>query len=170
MSVGGPRGRVLRPRDPPPCGRAGTANEDLHLATRSVRTYGHGVRILTGGGRFVPASAGRRRALSTGMGLFLIAVGAVLLFAVPDDSPFGINLHVVGIILIVVGILGLLLPATLRGGGQPRGGLRAWINPSGVDDPAVHSNQQAAAEDEALIREDEPRFDRRGPESTSDEL
>jgi hypothetical protein len=67
---------------------------------------------LTGPGRPAPVLAGRRRALSTGVGLLLIAVGAVLLFAVPAGSSLGINLHVAGIIIIIiVGVLGLLLPA-----------------------------------------------------------
>lgn len=132
------------------------------------------MRLLTGGGRFVPVLARRGRALSTGTGLALIAVGAVLLFAVPDDSPLHINLHAVGIIVIVFGVLGLLLPARLWGGpaagAQTSGGLRGWLNPSGVDDPTVHSVQRAAEDDVAIIREDADLFDPHGPESTSSEF
>jgi hypothetical protein len=43
-----------------------------------------------------------------GASLFLIAVGAILTWAVEVDSE-GINLNTVGIILLVVGVLGLLL-------------------------------------------------------------
>jgi hypothetical protein len=133
------------------------------------------VRLLTGGGRIIPVLGRRPRAFSTGLGLGLIAVGAVLLFAVPSGSPGWINLHVVGVILIIVGVLGLLLPTRLWGAGlvagdQTSGGLAGFINPSGIDDPAVHSDQLAAEQDAALIREDAVRFDPHGPESASNDL
>jgi heme/copper-type cytochrome/quinol oxidase subunit 2 len=43
-----------------------------------------------------------------GTSIFLIAVGAILRYAV-TASTSGINLHTVGLILIIVGIVGLLL-------------------------------------------------------------
>jgi hypothetical protein len=43
-----------------------------------------------------------------GASLFLIAVGAILNWAVTKHVS-GINLHVVGIVLMVVGIVGLIL-------------------------------------------------------------
>jgi hypothetical protein len=43
-----------------------------------------------------------------GTSLFLIAVGAILYFAV-DASVSGIEIATVGIILMVVGVLGLLI-------------------------------------------------------------
>jgi hypothetical protein len=43
-----------------------------------------------------------------GTSLFLIAVGAVLRFAV-SASADGINLHTVGVILMIIGALGMLL-------------------------------------------------------------
>lgn len=46
--------------------------------------------------------------MGIGASLFLIAVGAILTWAVEVDSE-GINLNTVGIILLVVGVLGLLL-------------------------------------------------------------
>jgi sulfite exporter TauE/SafE len=46
--------------------------------------------------------------MGLGTSLFLIAVGAVLRFAV-HVSTHGVNLHAVGVILIVVGIVGLLI-------------------------------------------------------------
>lgn len=46
--------------------------------------------------------------MTVGIGLFLIAVGAILKFAV-TDSISGIDLETVGVILMVVGIIGLLL-------------------------------------------------------------
>lgn len=46
--------------------------------------------------------------MSVGTSLFLIAVGAILRYAV-TASVSGVSLHTVGLILIIVGILGLLL-------------------------------------------------------------
>jgi hypothetical protein len=106
--------------------------------------------------------------MGTGSGLFLIGVGAVLLFAVPARSLFGLNLHVVGIIVALTGVLGLLLPGAGRGLRPDR--LRRWVNPSGIDDPSVHDVQSAASADVALIREDDRVFDPDGPGRQRDEL
>jgi hypothetical protein len=79
---------------------------------------------VTGAGR--PGLA--RRAMSTGSGLLLIAVGAILLFALTDQaSPGWINLHVVGLILMLTGLAGLVLPRISR----PSAGreLRRWVVP-----------------------------------------
>ena len=46
--------------------------------------------------------------MQIGTSIFLIAVGAILKFAV-TDSISGVDLATVGVILIVVGIVGLLL-------------------------------------------------------------
>jgi hypothetical protein len=43
-----------------------------------------------------------------GVSFFLIALGAILTWAV-NTSPSGLNIHVVGVILMCVGILGILL-------------------------------------------------------------
>jgi len=48
--------------------------------------------------------------MSTGASIFLIAVGAILTFAVEREAD-GINLDTVGIILMVVGVLGLVVSA-----------------------------------------------------------
>lgn len=48
--------------------------------------------------------------MGLGTSLLLIAVGAILRFAV-SVSTHGFNLHAVGVILIVVGIVGLLISA-----------------------------------------------------------
>jgi hypothetical protein len=77
--------------------------------------------------------------MSTGTGLFLVAVG------------------------------GVLLPAAARGRPRPDR-LRRWINPSGIDDPTVHSAQSAAEADVRQIREDDRLFDPHGPGMQRDEL
>jgi hypothetical protein len=46
--------------------------------------------------------------MGVGVGLLLIAVGAVLAWAV-DVSTSGINIHAVGYILLIVGIIGVVL-------------------------------------------------------------
>ena len=46
--------------------------------------------------------------MSLGVSIFLLAVGAVLTFAV-EVTASGFNLHTVGIILMVAGALGLVL-------------------------------------------------------------
>jgi Domain of unknown function (DUF6458) len=56
--------------------------------------------------------AGRGRVMSTGLALFLIAAGAILRFAVTDGSLRDLNLHTVGVILMVIGVLGLVLRMT----------------------------------------------------------
>jgi hypothetical protein len=48
--------------------------------------------------------------MGMGVGILLIAVGAILAFAVTvDTTSSGINLHTIGIILLVVGALGTAL-------------------------------------------------------------
>ena len=72
--------------------------------------------------------------MGLGVGLFLIAIGAILTWAVTKDVS-GVNIHVVGVILMIVGIVGILLDLlwwhSWRGGmayrrrayveGEPRG-------------------------------------------------
>jgi hypothetical protein len=106
--------------------------------------------------------------MSTGMGLFLIALGAILLLALRTGSGFGLNLHVVGVIMMVVGILGLLLRAVAQGPRPDRP--RRWVSPSGVGDPAVHDVHSAASGDVTELREDGRLVDPHGPGRQRDEL
>lgn len=46
--------------------------------------------------------------MGIGTSIFLIAVGAILDFAVNVNTP-GFNIHTVGVILMVVGIIGAIL-------------------------------------------------------------
>ena len=46
--------------------------------------------------------------MGLGVGILLAAVGAVLAFAV-NASPSGVNIHTVGWILLIVGIVGVIL-------------------------------------------------------------
>ena len=66
--------------------------------------------------------------MGIGVGIFLIAVGAVLAFAV-NASVNGIDIQSVGVILMIVGALGLVLDLVIF---APR---RRRVDV--VDDPAV---------------------------------
>ena len=50
--------------------------------------------------------------MGLGVGIFLIAVGAILTFAV-NASTSGVNIDAVGVILIVVGLVAILLDLVL---------------------------------------------------------
>jgi hypothetical protein len=56
-----------------------------------------------------------RRMISTGVGITLIAVGAIFRFAVPATFTYGLNGHVVSVIVMLVGIFGLLLSLLVWG-------------------------------------------------------
>jgi hypothetical protein len=50
--------------------------------------------------------------MTIGAALFLIAVGAILRFAVAASSTHGINIHTIGDILMIVGVAGFILSLT----------------------------------------------------------
>jgi hypothetical protein len=52
--------------------------------------------------------------MKTGAGLAFIAVGAILAFAV-NSTPSWLNLHTVGWVLMLVGLVGLVLPKRTYG-------------------------------------------------------
>lgn len=52
--------------------------------------------------------------MGIGVSIFLIAVGAILAFAVEADTE-GINLETVGWILLIVGVIGAILSLTVWG-------------------------------------------------------
>jgi hypothetical protein len=82
------------------------------------------------------APAARRPAMRTGTGIFLITAGAILLFALRSGSPHWLNLQVVGVILILAGGLGLLLPRLARS--RPdHDWLRRWVRPGQPEDLGV---------------------------------
>jgi hypothetical protein len=92
----------------------------------------------------VPGPDGGRRAMSTGAGIFLITVGAILLFALTADaSPRWINLHTVGLILILAGVLGLTLPRLSR---SPGSSFRRWVV------PMLPSGDESAGEPDLIRR------------------
>jgi hypothetical protein len=55
--------------------------------------------------------------MGIGVSIFLIAVGAILTFAL-NASVSGVSLDTIGIILMVVGALGLIAAMTIFGGSR----------------------------------------------------
>ena len=55
--------------------------------------------------------------MGIGVSIFLIAVGAILAFAV-DVSTGGIDLNTIGVILMVVGVVGLAVTMLILNGGR----------------------------------------------------
>ncbi len=113
-----------------------------------------------------PGRPGGRRALSTGTALFLIAVGAILWFAVSGSAIPDVNVNIVGIILLVIGIIGLLLPVA----GPRFQALSPWYRPSGHDSSRLDEIKRAAEADDARIESDDRYFDAYGPGSREDDL
>lgn len=120
-----------------------------------------------------PPTAGRR-VMSTGVGITLIAVGAILRFALPGGSPHGLNVHVVGVVLILAGILTLLLSLLVRAGQrrprslvrQGRGGYYDLPGPN----TRLEMTKQAAAEDVAQVRGDDRFYAPDAPGREEDDL
>jgi membrane-bound ClpP family serine protease len=46
-----------------------------------------------------------------GAALVLIAIGAILRFAITVNNPHGFNVHTAGVILMIVGAIGLIIEA-----------------------------------------------------------
>ncbi|MBA3622827.1 MAG: hypothetical protein H0W51_11020 [Euzebyales bacterium] len=53
--------------------------------------------------------------MGIGTSIVLIVLGAILTFAVATEEAFGVDLPVVGIILMVAGVVGLILTLTIFG-------------------------------------------------------
>jgi hypothetical protein len=97
--------------------------------------------------------------ISSSVAITVIAVGAILRFALAGGSPHGLNVHVVGVVLILAGILGLLLSLlsllVVAGPRRPhslirqgRGGYYRLPGPNA----RLKRMKQAAAEDVAEIQ------------------
>jgi hypothetical protein len=71
--------------------------------------------------------------MTTGVGITLVAVGAILRFAVAD----GLNMHVAGVLVMLAGVFGLLLSLLVWGPLNRRrnhsGGYRGGVRPTARD-------------------------------------
>jgi hypothetical protein len=108
------------------------------------------VNSFTGRGQPGQPRPDRRRAMGTRTGILLITTGAVLRFALAAGSPHGLNLHAAGVILMLAGLLGLLLPPLARGPLKPDR-LRRWVRPGQPD-----AYDQAPTGADAGVYDDRP--------------
>jgi hypothetical protein len=101
--------------------------------------------------------------MSNGMCIALIVAGAVLRFALTARSPHGLNVHVVGVILIMAGVLGLILPFITRWP-RDRGGYSAPVDRqptdlrtgAGADHAAYHDGPALVQDNRHLVRPTQP--------------
>jgi hypothetical protein len=104
--------------------------------------YGPGKRTISSSEGFV----------GIGASIFLIALGAVLAFAV-NVSVSGIDLDAIGVILMIVGIVGLIASMLLLnggGGGWYGGGRRTTV----VDDAYVDAEPPVVSRRRIVRRRD----------------
>ncbi len=91
--------------------------------------------------------------MGIGVSIFLIALGAVLAFAV-NFAVSGIDVNTVGVILMIVGVVGLAVTLLLLngGGGSWYGGRRTTtVDDSYIDeDPAVVSRRRVVRRRDVL--------------------
>lgn len=76
--------------------------------------------------------------MTIGAALLLIAVGAILRFAVSTVSTHGFNVHTIGDILMLVGVVGLLLWALVWSRWAPR---RRTVAPPPPRDAEVYRRE-----------------------------
>jgi len=74
--------------------------------------------------------------MGIGISVFLLAIGAILTFAV-NLSVSGLDLATVGVILMVVGAIGLVTSMVIFGRGSFGGGRRTVVTEDYVDDGPV---------------------------------
>lgn len=86
--------------------------------------------------------------MKTGAGLALIAFGAILAFAV-NSTPSWLNLHVVGWVLMLVGLVGLVIPRSTYGWAARRIQTRRTTYPTTGVRPARYTTRPPGASIEA---------------------
>lgn len=59
--------------------------------------------------------------MGIGVSVFLMAVGAIMAWAIEVESAEGFNINTIGVILMIVGAIGLAVALAIFGGGR-RGG------------------------------------------------
>ena len=59
--------------------------------------------------------------MGIGVSVVLLAVGAILAFAIDVESSGGVNVNTIGIILMIAGAIGILAFMTVFGGRAGRG-------------------------------------------------
>jgi len=64
--------------------------------------------------------------MGIGIGLVLLAAGAIMAFAVEVESTNGFNINTIGIILMIVGAIGVIASMAIWGGRGPVGRRRVY--------------------------------------------
>ncbi len=108
--------------------------------------------------------AGGRRVMRTGTCIALIVIGAILRFAITSSgSSHGLNVHVVGVILILAGLLGLVLSLVVWGPLNPARRRSddsvsyEVATPPVVEERLVYRDDQPAPVEERIVyRDDQP--------------
>ena len=101
--------------------------------------------------------------ISTGVGITLVVAGMILRFAVPATFAYGLNTHVVSVIVTLVGVFGLLLSLLVWGPLDRRNhcsGFGRRVPPPGNGMPARTSGQRwtrGSRDPESALRESEHR-------------
>jgi hypothetical protein len=91
--------------------------------------------------------------MSTGTCIALIAAGAILRYAVTATSTHGVNVHIVGLIVLLAGVLGLLLSLLVWGPLNP--GRRRANDAVGYE--ASTPPSPPAGQERPLYRDEQPR-------------
>jgi hypothetical protein len=104
-------------------------------------------------GQSAPPQSVGRRAMGTGTCIALIAAGAILRYAVRATSSHGVNIHVVGLIVLLAGVLGLVLSLLVWGPLNPA--RRRANDPVGYE--ASTPRQPPAAQERPMYRDEQPR-------------
>ena len=106
----------------------------------------------------------RRRMISTSVGVTLVMAGSILRFAVPPTFTYGLNAHLVSVIVILSGVFGLLLSLLVWGPLDRRrhhyGGFGRGAPPPGNGMPARTSRRREvrrSRDRESALRESERR-------------
>ena len=80
--------------------------------------------------------------MGIGLGLFLIAAGAILVWGVEGDAE-GLNVDAVGVILMITGLVGILISLLFWSswGGYGVRGRRTTVTDAGYDDVVVRERE-----------------------------
>jgi hypothetical protein len=97
--------------------------------------------------------------MRTGPCIGLIAGGAILRFALTTSSTHGLNVHTVGVILMLAGLLGLVLSLFVWGPWNPRRRVIRTRHDGAapvVEERRVYREQPPVVEERPLYRDDPP--------------
>lgn len=89
--------------------------------------------------------------MGIGVSVFLLAVGAILAFAV-DVSTQGIDLNTVGVILMIVGLLGLLTSFMFWDRLGFGGSRRTYVRDT-YDDPDVVTTRRSTVRERRVVED-----------------